>query len=52
MIKSVYKFPNGMVAVFDENGKQIPEYQGKWKDLEEKINENANDKTEWYIKNG
>ena len=28
MIKSVIKTPNNMVIVFDENGEQIPEYQG------------------------
>lgn len=24
-----YCFPNGMMAVFDANGEQVPDYQGK-----------------------
>ncbi len=28
MIKRVVRFPNDVVIVFDENGEQIPEYQG------------------------
>ncbi len=43
MIKSVYVFPNGMVVVFDHNGKQMPEYQGEWKKLEKKIRSVVND---------
>lgn len=30
--KTVYVFANGMVAVFDKDGHQIPEYQGKMTD--------------------
>ncbi len=29
-IASVFLFPNGMVAVCDERGQQMPEYQGEW----------------------
>ena len=35
-------FPNGMLAVFDENGQQIPQYQGKLKDILEEW-ENSRD---------
>lgn len=31
-IASVIKLPNGLVAVFDEKGQQIPELQGEWKE--------------------
>lgn len=30
MIKSVIKFQNDMVMVFDADGEQIPEYQGQY----------------------
>ncbi len=33
MIKSVIKAPNNMVMVFDKNGKQIPEYQGQYEEV-------------------
>jgi len=29
MIKQIIQFSNGMVMVFDENGEQMPEYQGR-----------------------
>lgn len=32
-IKHIYIFANGMCAVFDTNGQQIPELQGKYEDL-------------------
>ena len=31
MIKTVFKWQNGMVMVFDRRGEQIPEYQGRYK---------------------
>jgi len=37
MIKSVIRTERGMVAVFDENEEQIPEYQGKYEEVREKI---------------
>ena len=37
MIKSVIRTERGMVAVFDENEEQIPEYQGEYKEVREKI---------------
>ncbi len=32
-----YKFQNGMVMAFDQNGEQMPEYQGRSEDVEPKI---------------
>lgn len=40
-INKVYVFANNMVAVFDENGEQIPEYQGYLPEVEDKIREAA-----------
>lgn len=37
MIRSVLKSPNGIVLVFDENAEQIPEYQGQYEDVRNKI---------------
>jgi hypothetical protein len=37
MIKTVIRVRNDMVMVFDENGEQIPEYQGHYADVRGKI---------------
>ena len=37
MIKSVFRCPNDLVIVLDENGEQIPEYQGYYNDVKESI---------------
>ena len=37
MISDVIKFQNGMVMVFDEQGEQIPEYQGRYEEVRDKI---------------
>lgn len=37
MINKVIIWQNGMVMVFDENGEQFPEYQGKKEEVLEKI---------------
>ncbi len=37
MIAGVIRWVNGMVMVFDEEGQQLPGYQGRWKDMREKI---------------
>jgi len=37
MIKAAIKFRNNMVMVFDENGEQIPKYQGKYEEMKESI---------------
>lgn len=36
-ITSVYHFTNGMVAVFDQHGQQMPEFQGEADDVIPKI---------------
>jgi len=37
MIKTVMRFRNNMVMVFDERGEQIPEYQGQYEKVKESI---------------
>lgn len=37
MIKDVLRFQNGEVMVFDERGEQLPEYQGRYDEVKEKI---------------
>jgi len=37
MIKTVIRVRNNMVMVFDNKGEQIPEYQGYYEDVKEKI---------------
>jgi len=37
MIKTVIRTKNDMVMVFDENGEQVPAYQGYYKDVKAKI---------------
>jgi len=37
IITNVVHFANGMVMVFDEEGKQMSEYQGRYEDVREKI---------------
>ena len=41
MIKSVYKWQDGMVMVFDKKGEQIPEYQGQYENVKESILKDA-----------
>ncbi len=41
MIKTVIRIKNDMVMVFDERGEQLPEYQGHYADVKEKIMANA-----------
>jgi len=41
MIKSVLKIENGIVLVFDENDGRIPEYQGRYEEVRDKILEDA-----------
>ncbi len=45
--KTVFVFPNGMAVVCDEKGKQIPELQGKFEDVKEKILKAADGNTEF-----
>ena len=37
MIKTVMRFKNNMVMVFDKGGEQIPEYQGQYEKVKESI---------------
>jgi hypothetical protein len=41
MIESVIRCPNDMVAVFDEDEEQIPEYQGRYQEVKERILQDA-----------
>jgi len=41
MIKTVIRFQNNMVVVFDKRGEQIPEYQGQYEEVKGKILEDA-----------
>lgn len=36
-INKVYVFTNGMCMVFDKDGEQIPEYQGRWEEVSDSI---------------
>ena len=46
MIANIIRWKNGNVMVFDQNGDQIPEYQGQWKDVKHKIVEDMPDAVE------
>ena len=37
MIRAVIRVNNNMVMVFDEQGEQIPEYQGQYEDVKARI---------------
>ena len=37
MIKTVIRTSNDMVMVFDANGEQMPEYQGQYADVRDRI---------------
>jgi hypothetical protein len=37
MIETVIRLRNNMVMVFDDEGEQMPEYQGQYEDVKEKI---------------
>lgn len=49
MIHQVVLYSNGMVMVFDYNGEQIPELQGRFLDVRGLILKLVNDTTEFYI---
>ena len=48
MIKTVIKLQNNMVFVFDNNGEQIPEYQGQYERVKESILRDAPPDTIFY----
>ena len=37
MIKTVIRIRNNMVMVFDADGEQVPQYQGRYEDVKERI---------------
>jgi hypothetical protein len=37
MIKTVIRLRNNMVVVFDAKGEQIPDYQGRYEDVKERV---------------
>jgi len=41
MIKTVFKWEDGMVMVFDKKGEQIPEYQGQYEGVKGSILKDA-----------
>jgi hypothetical protein len=46
-VKTVFRFPNGNVCVLDEHGEQIPELQGIFEEVKEKVEAAADEQTEW-----
>lgn len=48
-IRKVYKWQNGMVMVFDQFGEQMPDYQGRYEEVREKILSDASVKTEFFV---
>ena len=41
MIRAAIRSQNNMVMVFDKKGEQIPEYQGQYEEVKEKILKDA-----------
>jgi hypothetical protein len=37
VLTNCYCFQNGMVMAFDQNGEQMPDYQGRLEEVQEKI---------------
>jgi hypothetical protein len=37
ILTNCYRFQNGMVMAFDQNGKQMPDYQGPFDEVDDKI---------------
>lgn len=48
MIDHVIKFDNGMVMVFDEKGEQLPEYQGRYEEVKDKILADAPESAKFF----
>lgn len=48
-LKSVTVFLNGMVAVFDAAGQQVPELQGKWSEVHEAVIARADEGTRFHL---
>jgi hypothetical protein len=41
MINKIIRLKNDMVLVFDEKGRELPEYQGQYDDVRDRILEDA-----------
>ncbi len=41
MIKTAFRFQGNTVVVFDDGGKQIPKYQGRYEEVRESILKDA-----------
>lgn len=48
VISDVIKFQNGMVLVFDENGEQMPAYQGRYEEVKAKILADAPENAQFF----
>jgi len=51
-IKTVIKYPNRFVLVFDEEGEQVPEYQGLYSRVKRRILRDASETTKFKVWNG
>ena len=49
MIKTVIRSNENMVIVFDEEGEQMPAYQGRYDEVREKILKDAAPETRFFI---
>lgn len=49
MIRTVYLWANGMLMVFDDNGEQMPQYQGPMRSYLGPVLRDATPETEWRI---
>jgi hypothetical protein len=48
MVKTIIRTDDGMVMVFDERGEQVPEYQGNYDDVREKVLARASGESGFY----
>lgn len=47
-VSDVYVFKNGMAMVFDYQGEQIPQLQGRWSEKREEIESASDVRTRWH----
>lgn len=48
MMRTIIRTDDDMVMVFDELGEQVPEYQGRYRDVREKVLANASEGTQFF----
>jgi hypothetical protein len=48
MVKTIIRTDNDMVMVFDERGEQVPEYQGNYDDVRERVLAHASGESGFY----